>query len=360
MSSRKKREKRKRYLIRRQKRLESIRLRRKNKVYLREGLKPNSPKPTKRIRRTEAGSSTLTVPKNFELNGSLVSTLKFLNTFRNSLLRKRTRNITIDHREMGVVDPPSALMLIAEIMRGKHCSPKSKLRCFLPTNDLVAEMLQKLDYWTIFGLERVHRSQTNEQFVMRLTDRRTIPQSAKDIIVGFADCYRFSPQQQKVLYKGLVECMDNVMGHAYPSDNRRQQLWLNRQWWMLAYKNLADKEVRLCFYDQGVGIPNTIRTRFRDRINPLRSDEDIIVDAVIEGNYSKTKEKTRGRGLPKLLEIIEGSEFFGELSIYSQRSHCRFFSSEHFFKNRLEEPLDGTLITWRLTANHENQANQIY
>ena len=144
------------------------------------------------------------------------------------------------------------------------------------------------------------------------------------------------------------------MGHAYPSGIRRSQIWLDKQWWMLAYKNLTDREVRLCFYDQGVGIPNTIRTRLKDRINPWRSDEDIIIDAVREGCYSRTKESTRGRGLPKLLEIIDGNEFSGDLSIYSDKSYCRFFSSDRYEKQRIVEPVQGTLITWRLSARHED------
>lgn len=355
MSNRRRREKHRRFLLNREKKIARLKKTRKNKRYIPRSDSDSSRfKPNKRISRNRGQPVELILPADFSTASNLVGCLEALESFRDAVYRRKVREVRLDHRPIVEIDPAASLMLIAEIMRAVQCAPKCKLSCYLPQNSIVAEVLEKLDYWIIFGLRRNHSSETNEQYVMRMTDRRTIPVMAKNIILGFKDCCTLSDSQNKVLYKGLIECMDNVMFHAYPGKSKTHRIWLLNQWWMLAYKNLTAKEVTLCFYDQGVGIPQTIRTRWKDKLNPLRSDEDIIAEAVCEGKYSRTKEETRGRGLPKLLEVVNGNEFSGQLRIITGTSSCCFRSNADVDKGRLNKAIEGTLIIWKLSTNHEN------
>ncbi|MBN2069718.1 MAG: hypothetical protein JW739_08795 [Opitutales bacterium] len=312
------------------------------------------PEPSRKLRtKNPLSKKIITIPRVFSLAENSDETLLFFSDLRDAVFKKRVSEILIDHSAIGIIDPPAALMLISETMRIRVCAPRCVLSCKLAEDSLVAELLEKLDYWKMYGYRRNHNSELNEQLVMKATNNFTLPEVVKNIIVDFSDCCTFSVPQKKMLFKGIVECMDNVMSHAYPSKFKR--MWLKQQWWLIAYKNRTERKISICFYDHGLGIPGTIRTRLRDNLILLkRSDEDIIKEAVMSGCYSRTKLETRGRGLPKLYDIIDGTEFSGELSLFTGNSHCRFNEYQEFFPQRLTNGIHGTLITWNLFPKNEH------
>jgi hypothetical protein len=134
------------------------------------------------------------------------------------------------------------------------------------------------------------------------------------------------------------------MKHAYPPDWKG---FVHNRWWLLGYRDSKTHEVSFCFYDQGLGIPKTIRTRFKDKFGRLSaSDSDLIVKAVVEGHYSSTKDPTRGRGLPVLKRFIDKSAS-GRLMIVSRSSRCIFTKAEPITAD-LKKKFKGTLISWSL------------
>jgi len=101
-------------------------------------------------------------------------------------------------------------------------------------------------------------------------------------------------------------------------------------------------------HDRGVGIPATIRVRFADKfllITP--SDEELIVKAVVSGEYSRTKIPTRGKGLPTLKMFVDESDS-GELTIVSGKSLCQFGPRKRVGARQMKHALEGTLIVWAL------------
>ena len=123
-----------------------------------------------------------------------------------------------------------------------------------------------------------------------------------------------------------------------------------RSWWLLGYRDTESGEIAYCFYDQGVGIPATIRPRLPDRIRSLfPSGSRLIRRAVQLGHYSRTGKPSRGRGLPTLHRFIE-SAARGELLIFAGESRCIFRSGQKPLLDDFSERLQGTLISWSFTA----------
>jgi anti-sigma regulatory factor (Ser/Thr protein kinase) len=188
--------------------------------------------------------------------------------------------------------------------------------------------------------------QSDHKFFLQVkTGNKTQGQIVKELLQHFGPEAHLTKAGEKAFYPAVVECMDNVMKHAY-AGSRRGGILLN-QWWLMGYRDSETHEIFFCFFDQGLGIPKTIRTRLKDKFGPLSlSDSEIIEKAVIEGHYSSTKDPTRGRGLPTLKRFIDTAQL-GQLMIVSHKSRC-IFTRDGTKSAVLNRSFGGTLVAWKL------------
>jgi anti-sigma regulatory factor (Ser/Thr protein kinase) len=179
-----------------------------------------------------------------------------------------------------------------------------------------------------------------------------------ELIKHFKPVAKLDQESRPALYEALIECMNNVLEHAYPE--KQGAPGELQHWWLLGYRDFAKSEVSFCFYDQGLGIPNTIRTRIKDAPwLPFfsRSGSVLIEEAVVRGRYSRTQKPSKGRGLPTLKRFIDVASD-GELAILSDRSRCIFHTGKKPERNEFSIGLPGTLITWNIrNLRDENTQN---
>ncbi|HLF96298.1 MAG TPA: hypothetical protein VI457_04065 [Methylococcaceae bacterium] len=161
------------------------------------------------------------------------------------------------------------------------------------------------------------------------------------------------------LHSGSSEAIVNVSHHAYPKENGYSEI--DKNWYLTASYNTIKRELKVVFYDQGIGIPKSLPAsdlwekalEFLS-IFPIaeRKKDEVLLKAAVELDRTRTEESDRGKGLPDLLEFIR-QRCDGYLSILSLKGLFKLeikggvetVRSEHF-----EHPVNGTLIIWSVTV----------
>lgn len=160
------------------------------------------------------------------------------------------------------------------------------------------------------------------------------------------------------LRSGLDEAITNVSHHAYPEAKYKDNS--EKNWYLTGSLNKSTKELKIVFYDQGIGIPNTLKaSELWEKIyetlsfipKAQRKLDSILIKAAVEVERTSTGEDDRGKGLQDLLEFIK-HRGDGYLSIISQQGLYKFSMNEGVVKNKSESfkvPILGTLLIWTVT-----------
>ena len=153
------------------------------------------------------------------------------------------------------------------------------------------------------------------------------------------------------LHSGLTEAITNVSHHAYP--DRYDFIESDKNWYMSGGYDRSTKELKVVFYDQGIGIPkslptSTIKEKVYEFISKLKIDaadrrkDATLLRAAVQLSRTSTGKSDRGKGLQDLLEFIRQRQN-GYLSILSLRGLYKFSvkngiettKSEHFINAKI-------------------------
>lgn len=272
-------------------------------------------------------------------------TLAFFLAFKAKTLYDPADEVLMDLSQLQTISPDAALVLIAEATRSAEFG--CKLKGTKATAPAVHNLLEQIGYYTYYAQPPPPEPQKGQKiFLLHQTGDRTDPLVAKRIIEKFMPVAELTTPQVKALFDAIVECMANVLQHAYPEEEM-QESFLRNRWWLLGSLDESSHEISFCFYDQGVGIPRTIRTRWQHRIPVLsRTDGELLIQAVTEG-LSRTREETRGKGLPTFKGFID-QYGRGHLAIVSHKTKCMFTTDAAPASEQMPIELGGTLISWTL------------
>lgn len=161
------------------------------------------------------------------------------------------------------------------------------------------------------------------------------------------------------LHSGLSEAIVNVSHHAYPKKYGYSEI--DKNWYYTASYNTFKKELKVVFYDQGIGIPKSLpASDFWEKILEFlsilpiaeRKKDEVLLKAAVELDRTRTEDSDRGKGLQDLMEFIR-QRGEGYLSILSLKGLFKLeitngresIKSEHF-----DYPVCGTLIIWCVTV----------
>ncbi|PHR52028.1 hypothetical protein [Cycloclasticus sp.] len=157
------------------------------------------------------------------------------------------------------------------------------------------------------------------------------------------------------LHGGLTEAVTNVGHHAYPDGFGFSER--EKNWYLTGAFNDVSKELKIVFYDQGIGIPKSLpASEIWERILkvfskiPLadRKKDEVLLKAAVELDRTSTYDSDRGKGLQDLLEFIKQREN-GYLSIISSKGLYKYElvdGEEKIKAERFHTALRGTLIIW--------------
>lgn len=286
---------------------------------------------------------TLISPKELGFVDYPQQTVAFLMAIRKEVHRGKNREVIIDHSNLADLSPAAALALIAELFYAHYAQPHCILICKFPRDQAVRDLLGLIGYYKYFPAVRwIPPTAITRFYLTHRNGEGVDQQAASDLITHLRTVGRLPTAR---LYEALIEGMQNATEWGYGN-----RLIGYRQWWLLGYRDSTTGEISYCFYDQGAGIPVTIRRRLKERVALLRpAGSQLIRKAVVAGHYSRTGRPTRGRGLPSLKRFVDEAAS-GELLIHSRESRCLFRTANKPLLSEYQECLQGTMISWNFTA----------
>jgi hypothetical protein len=287
----------------------------------------------------------LSTPERLDFATDATATRGFFFNLSEYIRRSKTRTLNIDHSTLRHMSPSAALVLIAEMFRLNKRYPDCKKICKMPLDLEICNLLGSVGYFEYFPAISWAAPQIQTRFYLSHRSGTFVDsEQAARLTKHFSDSGNLTSGEIQTLYAAIVECMQNVSDHAYDREDHY------KYWWLLGYRDSQTHEISFCFYDQGVGIPETIRVRLRDKLLFPPTDAELIAKAVIEGKYSRTKKKTRGNGLPALRQFVTTARK-ASLEIDSKGAKCVFLPIIEGSDNKdgLKPELRGTLISWRVS-----------
>lgn len=306
---------------------------------------------------TKAGKAVVRAPRILDFRAQCDDTLCFLREVREEVIHGRTHNVFVDLNELEEISPACAVVLLAEMTRCAIYSKKSKrLTGNFPKTDRAKQLLTDIGFFRSFQVKPPDfvSSKESRVYVKTIAGNKSDGRYTKPLLHLFEQVCQLQPVAGKRLYGALIECMDNVKGHAYP-ENIGNRPDLIGEWWMCGFADPVNRQLALVFYDQGEGIPTTIkRVRSIRMRSYLNFDDSRILKQAITLGLSSKKDKRRGTGLPSLREFVDYAPG-GFLRVISGEGDVRYVgSTQRIETRRLSESLAGSLIVWTIREQPDN------
>lgn len=172
------------------------------------------------------------------------------------------------------------------------------------------------------------------------------------------------PQRNKAtqsIHIVLLECVGNTYDHAYNKGSTKSMPY-QAKWWAMAHYQQG--MVSCSVLDNGAGIPATMKKKFREIVKFWGREEHILLfKAFTEPARSRLKLEFRGKGLPKIYELV-CLDYLKNVRVVSNKA---FVNLSHLRENKeLQRPLKGTLYSFEFVINDpdvtrgENYGTEIY
>jgi hypothetical protein len=137
---------------------------------------------------------------------------------------------------------------------------------------------------------------------------------------------RISAGLKGSLQMSLLEMMTNVVDHSGVND-----------YFICCHNYPEKKQIRLCMADMGIGIPDSLRKKYKER----KSDRQLIIMATEEG--ISTRPERAGLGLTHIKKFLKVNK--GQLCIISGKGKVFWkFDQNKMFQQTIQTAFKGTII----------------
>jgi hypothetical protein len=300
---------------------------------------------------------TLMFPETLSVRDAPDAIAEFFNRLNDAFFHIKAGTVLIDHSALQSATPDGVLVLIAELQRVTKYSPRTALRAnFRGTCAEVMAIFEKVGYLQKFDVHWNACEGERRVFLKSVRGIGAVASASGMLVKEFIAAGFLSSREGQALGGCLVECMDNTCDHAYRTNillKASVVRRLRKNWWLLGFIDPENSEICFVFYDQGAGMPNTLRFKKRDKVElPVirelisRDDEELVM-AAFKRPFTRTMEQNRGRGLPSLRRMVEHSAE-GELFVQSLHSRVFMRPKTKISSERAQNPLAGTLLVWKI------------
>ena len=217
--------------------------------------------------------------------------------------------------------------------------------------------MNKIGYWDYFNLGTAEDYATDEKLYLKIVgDTEISGEKIGNLIQFFEKLICFDCMAKDKFSDAMLEAAANTVEHAYTKTGSVTTI---KKWWLTASLNKNTNEISFIFYDQGLGILNTLEST-RKHIKLQRVFMGWINEGLSKGgilrrlmttNLSSYKDERRGNGLISFKTFIDEVES-GELTIYTDNVSYSAISDQI---NDYDDNLDGTLITWKIKVNNGSE-----
>lgn len=320
---------------------------------------------------TSGGSRNLTIhlPEIMNFSDAYDETILYITAIRrlsetSSLPYKAYRLTAVNFDNLKTISTSAALVLTAELSKWDD-SIRQRLRPMTENWDPnIFKQFLDLGFFDLFSNPPTIRGSLDRSTSSRLNIVKYIKgkcgdsKKARILKEGITKIVGDEIDKWTFLRGGLDEAVTNVSHHAYPKNGNT--LERDKNWYLTGSYNDDTKELKIVFYDQGIGIPRSLpaSTIWEKALDVLakfstaeRKRDEVLLKAAVELDRTSTKQSDRGKGLQDMLEFIR-QRGDGYLSILSLKGLYKFsiqngktvVKSVHF-----DKPMLGTLIIWSAT-----------
>jgi hypothetical protein len=304
----------------------------------------------------------LLAPRTFCLDRNYAEFLGYIYAIRWEFFKKRLGNVrrkkiwVVDLKDVRQMSLDAALVLVAEYNRFILYSQNANVHIDDKDwpSDIVAAF-EELGFYQLIGARSRSRLQVSANVAsdrkwVRFRSEEDSEGKRADELVRDLEGIAGSAPDRFLVYEALVEAINNCKGHAYPDQPMKLEP-VERRWWSAGAFDVSDNTLNIVVYDQGVGIPKTLRKRpFIEAIlklcPPEQTDADVIAGAV-EFGRSSVEASERGNGLARMFELVKELPK-SYMRIVSGRGKVTFKASGKINREILSNPFTGTLICWSL------------
>lgn len=309
---------------------------------------------------------TIVLPERLNFNNDLESTALHFNA-----IRKLTENKIVPHKvyKLGMVNfdylksisTSASLVLTAELSKWDDAIRNRLTPSIANWDPEILVSFRDLGFFDLFRTKPVdfdrfkNESTQNRHIVKYIKGRCGDDQKTRILKAGITEIIGDEINKWRFLHSGLSEAIVNVSHHAYPKEQGYSEG--DKNWYLTASFDNSNKELKVVFYDQGIGIPKSLpASKFREKVFEFlstipiaeRMRDENLLKAAVQLDRTSTDEPDRGKGLQDLLEFTRQRRD-GSLSILSLKGLFELEikdGSESVRTSRFYNPVSGTLIIW--------------
>lgn len=261
----------------------------------------------------------------------------------------RPTHVVVDIASVTGLDPGAFLILSSQINRLRLVRNIANLSGNFPANPLVRRMMLDANFLglqrQVSGPEKAGEPCLRHEFGNpATTDLRKLGKSIQEFVKNAAPW--LDTTQRAMTYTAVVECVENVLKHAYTS---RDTAASDPAWEVVGFHNPNGHVACIAVLDRGVGIAKTVRTHateFLDVLDPIRTTAHFIRVAA-SGKRTHSLEGSHGKGLSALRKLAEANDSFC-LQILTADAAVTWAGSAGWSADSVSR-LDGTLVCLYLT-----------
>ncbi len=317
---------------------------------------------------------TINLPENMNFNEDYEATALYMTAIRKLSTRRKTSHagyklnrVNLDN--LKELSTSAALVLTAELSKWDDAIRQNVQPNVSNWNPNILKKLKELGFFNLFtqsptGLRQNQEAEASSVNLVKYIKGRSgdndKARTLKEQILAVVDD---EIDKWTNLHAGLTEAITNVSHHAYPVNSYFSEN--NKNWYMSGSYNRDTKELKVVFYDQGIGIPKSLpNSRVKEKILSWlskmqipaadRKRDEVLLRAAVQISRTSTGAADRGKGLQDLTEFIRQRQE-GYMSILSLRGLYKLTvkggnekTKSVYFKNKL----NGTLIIWSVTLKN--------
>jgi hypothetical protein len=310
-------------------------------------------------------------PRTLSFSTNSEGTISFFNEIKRAVFTRETFRIKGEVRRKSMrlqlsgvelISLPCAVVLSAELKRWTtHQGFAPRLIDYGQWDRRVRSLLLHLGTLKHLGIKREsYQRYTDETFpgqifLVELTSA-DVQDGAKvallqDELMKLADFFEPKPY----IFRALLEATNNAIEHAYEDGLplEYQPSKDGKRWYATASYDPAQNSLRFFVYDQGVGIPASLRSKgtLMGQIASVASDLGLTnhdadtIDAAFALGRTRTARAERGKGLKDIQNVLERAGA-GYIRVISGQGDYKLDALGHIEKSRHSSHIGGTLIEW--------------
>jgi hypothetical protein len=304
----------------------------------------------------------MNLSKNYDETVLTLNAIRRLVTLKLAIQRGGAREAyrlkSVNFDTLNQLSTSAGLVLAAEI---SHWNDKINKK-LTPQCDgwdpAIKAQLTELGFFDLFDLQPpvINQNASHIKSIKYFKGRKGNGEMAKQLRQEIESITGKALHKSTFLYSALSEAMTNVAEHAYPHSFMK-----NEYWYMTGGFDTNTMELKVAFYDQGIGIPQSLpRSKLWERAKGflaskgLTNDHPSLIKAAVEMGRTKTDKEYRGKGLQDLLEFIRQRQE-GYLSIFSLKGLYKYEQHGekiHIKTEKMKHSIQGTLIIWSVTLEN--------